>query len=129
MNFPWEELDKLIDQAGRLLHSLDVYRIDLEHAKTSTLKDTYLKEYCHTCEGYCSSKITKIEHLRILGKRGESVATRLTELVEAKLRYSNLWEGLTFSSSTPTPPNLTEPPESPSAVSSPQQQQQQQQQE
>ena len=126
MNFPWKEVDQLIDQGGGLLRTLELYRIDLERAQTATLKDTYFREYCLTCEAYCTCKFAKIEHLRILGKRLESVATLLTESIEAKLRYNKSWTGLTFFSSTSAPPNLTEPPESPSAVSSPQQQQQQQ---
>lgn len=126
MNFPWKELDQLIDQGGGLLLTLNLYRIDLERANTSTLEDTYFKEYCITCEAYCTCKFAKLEHLNFLGKRLESVASRLTELIEAKLRHNRSWKDLTFFGSASAPPNLTEPPESPSAVSSPQQQQQQQ---
>ena len=124
MNFPWKEVDQLIDQGGGLLRTLELYRIDLERAQTATLKDTYFREYCLTCEAYCTCKFAKIEHLRILGKRLESVSAVLTELILVKLRFDRPWTGRSFFGSASVLPDVTEPPESPSAVSSPQQQQQ-----
>jgi hypothetical protein len=120
MNFPWEELDRLIDQVGAQLMHIEAYRNDLEHAKISTLQKIYLKEHCQTCQGYCSPQKTKIDHLRILGKHAESVAMNLTDLIETKLHYRNLCPTASFSSSSP-PPNFPEPRESPAAVSSPRQ--------
>ena len=125
MNFPWKEVDQLIDQGGSLLSTLNLYRIDLERAKPATLQDTYFKEYCLTCEAYCTCKFAKIEHLRLLGKRLESVSAVLTKSIQAKVRYDGSRTGLSFFNSTSTLPDVTEPPESPAAVSSPQEQQQQ----
>ena len=125
MNFPWKEVDQLIDQGGGLLRTLELYRIDLERAQTATLKDTYFREYCLTCEAYCTCKFAKIEHLRLLGKRLESVSAVLTKSIQAKVRYDGSRTGLSFFNSTSTLPDVTEPPESPAAVSSPQEQQQQ----
>ena len=83
----WQQVAQISAHINNEILHLERLQSSLYHQDIGRDQQLATQEYCVTCQGLCSSKITKLVQVNVAAKRLERVSSSLIEILTVKCEH------------------------------------------